>query len=164
MKIIKANYGDIKTIKELAEISWRENYSGIISDDQISYMLEMMYSEQALAKDFENQHYQYYLVSNAENRLIGFMGIEMEFEPSVIKLHRIYLLKEEKRKGTGSETLSFLKTLAKQNGASRIILNVNKGNPAKKFYESQGFRVYDEGVFDIGSGFVMDDFLMEFLV
>ncbi len=162
MKIIRANKNDIPVIRELAEKSWKENYAEILSPEQISYMLGLMYSENALAKDFKNPNYQYYLISNAENNLIGFMGIEMEFEPSVIKLHRIYLLKQEKRKGAGKETLDFLKTLAKQSSATRIILNVNRNNPAKKFYESQGFRVYKEGVFDIGNGFLMDDYLMEF--
>ena len=37
----------------------------------------------------------------------------------------------------------------------------DKYNSAKQFYESQGFSVYDEGVFDIGNGYVMDDYLME---
>ncbi len=45
--------------------------------------------------------------------------------------------------------------------AKKQFLNVNKHNSAKKFYESQGYKVYDEGVFDIENGYVMDDYLME---
>ena len=46
-------------------------------------------------------------------------------------------------------------------GDQRIILAVNKGKSILSFYLSQGFKVYEEGVFDIGNGFVMDDYLME---
>jgi len=45
-----------------------------------------------------------------------------------------------------------------------LTLTVNKSNKAKNFYESQGFKVYDEAIFDIGNGYVMDDYLMEFII
>ena len=57
-----------------------------------------------------------------------------------------------------------LKEQAKNSGDERIILNVNKQNPSYYFYVSQGFKVYEEGVFEIGNGYVMDDYLMEFIV
>jgi catechol 2,3-dioxygenase-like lactoylglutathione lyase family enzyme len=47
-------------------------------------------------------------------------------------------------------------------GNHRIILNVNKYNRAKEFYQKLGFSVYSEGIFDIGEGYVMDDYLMEY--
>jgi hypothetical protein len=31
-------------------------------------------------------------------------------------------------------------------------------------YESQGFTVYDKIILNIGNGFVMDDYLMEFKI
>lgn len=80
------------------------------------------------------------------------------------KLHRIYLIPESKGKGFGKGALQFLNERVFESGNNRIILNVNKYNAARNFYESQGYRVYDEGVFDIGNGFVMDDYLMEFLI
>ena len=80
------------------------------------------------------------------------------------KLHRIYFLKEAQGKGLGKKALNFIKEEVKKIGDKRIILAVNKNNQAKSFYESQGFKVYDEGVFDIGNGYVMDDYLMEFIL
>jgi hypothetical protein len=55
----------------------------------------------------------------------------------------------------------FQKNQIQEVGDQRIILAVNKQNPYYHFYLSQGFKVYEEGVFDIGNGFVMDDYLME---
>ena len=55
----------------------------------------------------------------------------------------------------------YIKNQIQEVGDQRIILAVNKQNPSYHFYLSQGFKVYEEGVFDIGNGFVMDDYLME---
>lgn len=164
MKLVKARKEDIPTIRKIAEKSWRENYDGILSEGQISYMLELMYSEEALQKDFENPHYHYYLISSEEEPHIGIMGFENHTEPFTTKLHRIYLLKSAKGKGVGKFAINSLKNMAAEAGDNRIILNVNKHNPALNFYQTQGFTIDDEGVFDIGNGYVMDDFLMETFV
>ncbi len=60
--------------------------------------------------------------------------------------------------------VDFLKQKVSESDDKRIILNVNKHNNAKMFYESQGFKVYKEIIVDIGSGFVMDDYEMEFYI
>ena len=163
MKITKATIENIPLIKEIAEKSWRKHYPGILSNEQIEYMLEQMYSETELKNHFENPNYHYYLLSDDEN-FLGIMGFENHYQKDTTKLHRIYLLEEAKGKGVGKFAINFLKNQAKESGDQRIILNVNKQNPSYYFYVSQGFKVYEEGVFEIGNGYVMDDYLMEFIV
>jgi ribosomal protein S18 acetylase RimI-like enzyme len=41
-----------------------------------------------------------------------------------------------------------------------IFLQVNKANKAKNFYLKLGFEIREEAVFDIGNGFIMDDYIM----
>lgn len=161
MKIKKALEKDIPLIQELAEKSWRANYPGIISEEQITYMLDLMYSEKEIKTHFQNENYHYYLILDEENA-VGIMGFENAYEPKTTKLHRIYLLKETKGKGFGKFAIQFLKKEVEKLSDCKIILNVNKENPALDFYISQGFKTYKEDVFDIGSGFVMDDCLMEY--
>lgn len=163
MKIEKAVLENIPLIQEIAEKSWRSHYPGIISHEQIEYMLEQMYSESELKKHFENPNYHYYLLSDDKN-VLGIMGFENHYEPKTTKLHRIYLLEEAKGKGLGKFALNFLKEQVKNAGNERIILNVNKENPSYHFYISQGFKVYEEIVLQIGNGFVMDDYLMEIIL
>lgn len=163
MKITKATIENIPLIKEIAEKSWRKHYPGILSNEQIEYMLEQMYSETELKNHFENPNYHYYLLSDDEN-FLGIMGFENHYQKDTTKLHRIYLLEEAKGKGLGKDALQFLKEQAKKSGDERIILNVNKQNPSYYFYVSQGFKVYEEGVFEIGNGYVMDDYLMEYFL
>ncbi len=128
--IRKATIKDIPLIQDLAQKSWRSHYPGIISHEQIDFMLDLMYSEEEITRQFNNPNYHYYLLGDAEN-FYGIMGFENHYEENTTKLHRIYITEEGKGKGLGKEALS------------------------------QGFKVYEEGVFDIGNGFVMDDYLME---
>ena len=158
--IKKATVQDIPLMQDVASQSWRKHYPGILSNEQIEYMLEQMYSETELQNHFENPNYHYYLLGDKEKTL-GIMGFENHYEEKTTKLHRIYITEEGKGKGLGKEAIQFLKNQILEVGDQRIILAVNKQNPSYHFYLSQGFKVYEEGVFDIGNGFVMDDYLME---
>jgi len=161
--IIKAEQKDIATIQDLAKKSWNFAYANIITQEQIDYMLNMMYSEEALKKHFENPNYHYYLVFE-NDEFLGFVGFEFHQESETTKLHRIYFLKEAQGKGLGKKALRFVINEAKNVNDKRVTLTVNKNNSAHKFYESQGFKVYEEAVLNIGNGYVMDDYLMEFVI
>ncbi|MBV8326304.1 GNAT family N-acetyltransferase [Chryseobacterium sp.] len=165
MKLIQATDKDIPLIQELARRSWKNAYADILSDEQMEYMLSEMYSEKEITGHLQNSNYHYYLIQDENNSSFeGFIGYEHNYENRTTKLHRIYLVPESKGKGFGKEALVFLNRKVSENNNDRIILNVNKYNSARSFYESQGYTVYGEGIFDIGNGFVMDDFLMEFLI
>lgn len=165
MKLTKATENDIPLIQELARRSWENAYAEILSNEQMEYMLGTMYSYDEILNHLQNPAYHYYLILDEnEDSFEGFIGYEHGYEEGTTKLHRIYLVPESKGKGFGKEALKFLTQKVQEQGDRRIILNVNKYNSAQKFYESQGYRVYDEGVFDIGNNFVMDDYLMEFLI
>ena len=49
----------------------------------------------------------------------------------------------------------------KAKGATVLQLNVNRHNTAKSFYEKLGFAVIKEEDIDIGSGYFMNDYIME---
>ncbi|MGE8529067.1 GNAT family N-acetyltransferase [Chryseobacterium rhizosphaerae] len=165
MKLIEATAKDIPLIQDLARRSWENAYADILSVEQMEYMLAEMYSETEIENHLQNPDYHYYLIQDENNSSFeGFIGYEHDYEPQTTKLHRIYLVPESKGKGFGKEALQFLNLKVAENGNERIILNVNKYNSARNFYESQGYKVFGEGTFDIGRGFVMDDFLMEFLI
>lgn len=163
MILQKADYNDISLIQEIARKSWQATYQDILSKDQMDYMLENMYSYNEISAHLKNPNYHYFLIiDEISNSAEGFVGFENHYEDETTKLHRIYLTPESRGKGFGKMALQFLKQQIEEAGDKRIILNVNKENSARQFYESQGFKVYGEGVFDIGNGYVMDDYLMEF--
>lgn len=165
MKLQQATAADIPLIQDLARRSWENAYADILSKEQMEFMLSEMYSEKEILHHFQNPYYHYYLIQDENNNTCeGFIGYEHNYEKKTTKLHRIYLVPESKGKGFGKGALQFLNEKVSENENNRIILNVNKYNSARNFYESQGYKVYDEGVFDIGNGFVMDDYLMEYLI
>lgn len=164
MKIVEAKIENLPLIQEIAEKSWWKSYPGIISDEQIAYMLELMYSEKEITSHFNNPNYAYFLIQNDDSETVGIMGAEKDFLPNTTKLHCLYLLDEAKGKGFGKWALNYLKDWVKETGNQRIILNVNKQNQAKHVYASQGFKTYSEEVLQIGNSFVMDDYQMEFLI
>lgn len=163
MKLVKATTENIEEIQQIARFSWENTYKEILSNEQLEYMLDMMYSKQEISKHINDYfNYHYYLIFDEElNNNVGFIGFENNYDGKTTKLHRIYLLPETKGKGFGKAALNYLKNQINEVGNNRIILAVNKQNGAKQFYESQGFSVYEEGVYDVGNGYVMDDYLME---
>lgn len=157
----EASENDIPLIRTLAEKSWKSSYLEILSMEQIDYMLQNMYSAEEILCHLKNPSYHYFIIE--ENSIpAGFIGFENHYEDKTTKLHRIYLLQHFKGKGLGKAALQFLKEKVSEASDNRIILNVNKNNAAQKVYESQGFTVFEEGIFDIGNGYVMDDYLMEY--
>jgi diamine N-acetyltransferase len=63
--------------------------------------------------------------------------------------------------GLGRWLLNDVIARVKSEGASALLLNVNRYNKARAFYEKMGFSVLKEDLIDIGSGYFMDDYVME---
>jgi ribosomal protein S18 acetylase RimI-like enzyme len=159
LSIQHAELTDIPLIRELCLKVWPQTYEGIISNEQIEYMLELMYSEQSLQKQMTEQRCQFIFVYDDKDP-VGFASFS-ETEPTVFKLHKIYILPGQQGKGTGKFVIDHIISRIKSKGATALQLQVNKRNKAKSFYEKLGFAVLYEFDFPIGNNFVMDDYLME---
>jgi ribosomal protein S18 acetylase RimI-like enzyme len=71
------------------------------------------------------------------------------------------VLPEVQGRGFGKALLARVGALARTLGARKVWLQVNKNNAsAIRAYERAGYVVERAAVFDIGGGFVMDDFIM----
>jgi ribosomal protein S18 acetylase RimI-like enzyme len=157
-EIRKATAEDIPLIRELCFKVWPQTYSSIVSPEQIDYMLGKMYSTSSLQKQMDAGS-QFILVYEG-NEPVGFAAY-FEKTPSVFKLDKIYILLSQQGKGTGRFVIDHIIGEIKQKGATALQLQVNRHNKAKNFYEKLGFVVIDEKDFDIGSGFFMNDYVME---
>jgi diamine N-acetyltransferase len=156
--IQKATTEHIPLIRELTYQVWPQTYASILSQDQIDYMLEMMYSPSSLTKQI-NEGAQFIIVYE-EKSPVGFASYQL-IEPSIYKLHKIYVLPSQQGKGTGRFIIDYIIEEIKMKNAVAMQLQVNKQNKAKEFYEKLGFTVIKEFAFDIGNGYVMDDYIME---
>jgi GNAT superfamily N-acetyltransferase len=159
--ISEATAEDIKTIQEITYITWPITYGRILSEEQLNYMLELFYSDEALNDQFEKKEQLFYLISEDEATL-GFIGIEHNYKnQAVTKIHKIYLLPETQGKGIGKKVIEEIQKLALKNHSKALSLNVNRFNSALTFYEKIGFKIIDEVNIDIGKGYLMEDYVME---
>jgi diamine N-acetyltransferase len=157
MEIKLATQSDIPTIHKLAHSIWPSAYGSILSAEQLAYMLELIYSEQALQQQFAVQTF-VIIYNNAEP--LGFAAYE-QFQQK-LKLHKIYVLPQTQGTGVGKQLLQYFLQQALDKHCQALYLNVNKYNQnAIAFYTKQGFTIAYEEVIDIGNGFVMDDYVME---
>ena len=60
MQIIKAGIDDVEALAALADIIWHQHFRGIISDEQIEYMIENFQSQKAMTNQLLNMGYEYY--------------------------------------------------------------------------------------------------------
>lgn len=158
LKIRKATSKDIPLIRELTFKVWPQTYAAIVSREQIEYMMEMMYSEASLLKQM-NEGCQF-IIAYDNNEPVGFASCQ-ETEPSLFKLHKIYVLNSQQGKGTGKFMIEYLLNDIRQKGGSALQLQVNRHNKARNFYEKLGFVTIQEADFDIGNGYFMNDYVME---
>lgn len=160
MEIVSLCEEDLPILAELAGIIWRAYYPGIISNEQIEYMLGKMYSLDVLRDEIRTQDIWFHGLQ-IEDRLVGFASLGPTEAVGQMKLHKLYLLPELHGRGLGARLLNHCECEARQSGAKRLILAVNKRNSkAIRIYQRNGFVVAESIVTDIGGGFVMDDFIM----
>lgn len=158
LNIRNASLADIPLIRELTFNVWPQTYSAIITKEQIDYMLEMMYSEASLTEQMNNGTQ--FIIIYDTNEPVGFAAYQ-EIEPSLFKLHKIYILATQQGKGTGKFLINHIIHTIKQLGAVSLQLQVNRNNKANGFYEKIGFTIIQEADFNIGNGFFMNDYVME---
>lgn len=159
MQVTIATKDDIETIRHIAHQTWPVTYGQLLSRQQLAYMLELIYSPQALAKQFDEGHI-FFLAINEDNEAIGFAGCS-EYTPGVSwKLHKLYVLPHIQRSGAGKALTQTVIHTAKQHGATALILNVNRHNPAYNYYIKNGFNVIEAVDIPIGNGYFMNDYVM----
>lgn len=157
---IEVETEDIKTLANLASNIWHEYWGIILSPEQIDYMVENFQSEKVIQNQYATENYTYYFINENEEN-IGYFGISEKKD--YLFLSKLYISKAFRSKGIGKKAFEQIKEIAKQKQYKEIQLTVNKYNHNTiQAYLKWGFETIDAVVTDIGSGFVMDDYIMSF--
>jgi ribosomal protein S18 acetylase RimI-like enzyme len=156
---------DFETLARLAEAIWRAHYTKLIGSAQIDYMLAGRYTPEKL-RLYLNADDRWLMLlridSPTGSRAVGYCSYALTENPGEMKLEQLYVLPELHGKGLGRLMLRHVEEQARARGHRTLVLQTNKRNDiAIAFYRKAGFTVREETVFDIGNGFVMDDYLME---
>jgi ribosomal protein S18 acetylase RimI-like enzyme len=162
-----ATLEDRAFIRSVSERTWPSTYGHIISQEQIDFMLDWMYSDASLAEQFAKGH-QFYIAS-IDGAEIGFCSVSNEpiddegNAQKAHKLNKLYVLPSAHGTGSGKALLNKVIEVAKAEGSETLFLQVNKHNNAFAFYVKNGFTKEKEFKFDIGNGFYMDDYVMRLI-
>lgn len=158
MNIRTATIADIPVIHRLAHEIWWPTYRDVLSEAQISFMLNNMYSEDALRRQMDEG--MEFRLAERESIAVAFAAYSLtESNDMVYKLHKLYVLPSEQGKGTGRQLIENISDTSREKGGKILELNVNRGNPAYQFYKKLGFETYQ--TVDIPYfGFVLNDYVM----
>ena len=172
--ITRAGLTDRSFIRSVSQRTWPNTYGHIISQEQIDFMMNWMYSDESLATQMETGC-EFYIASikkeDGELDAVGFCSVSAEnnelgeekekSENSIAhKLNKLYVLPAAQGTGAGKALLNKSIEVAKAAESTSLFLQVNKLNKAYTFYLKKGFIKEHEFKFDIGNGFFMDDYVM----
>jgi ribosomal protein S18 acetylase RimI-like enzyme len=158
--IVKTGTEGIPLIQDLSHLIWPETYRRILTAEQISYMLEMMYSDESLTEQINLKHHQF-IIAYDDNKPVAFSSYGLKPDTDdVFRLHKLYILPGLQGKGIGKLLIRFIINDIKDSGIQCLELNVNKHNPAIGFYRKLGFNIIREENIEIGGRFFVDDYIM----
>jgi diamine N-acetyltransferase len=159
LTIREAGLNDLVTVERLAHEIWPGTYGQILSSEQLSYMLQLIYSQPSLQQQMLQQAH-HFLIAEIDGQPVGFADYSL-YEPGVYKLHKIYVHANTQGKGVGKALIDHIIGKLLPQKVHILRLNVNRYNKARLFYEKLGFTITGEEDIDIGNGFFMIDYVME---
>jgi GNAT superfamily N-acetyltransferase len=163
MRIREISVDEVGLINSLAHQIWPDTFREILSPEQINYMLNWMYATEKLADQIEAGHH--FFVIEDDSAALGFMGIEPAFPiADCLRIHKIYVLPSQQGKGIGKRLIAHAIQVARELKLSKLHLNVNRYNKAVDFYCHLGFTITGEEDIDIGSAYLMEDYIMEYRI
>ena len=158
-RIARLDDADVDAVAALAHIVWQATYPALIPPAQIDEMLADRYAAPRIRQQLTDDGHAWW-VAKDNGAVVGFAHTYLDADAA--KLDKLYVHPDCQHRGIGAALLDATETWARERGAHRVWLQVNRGNTqALAAYDKYGFRTVEARVFDIGGGFVMDDYVME---
>lgn len=152
----------VQEIVALAEQIWHQHFTPIIGEAQVNYMVDKFQSYPAISEQIKDGGYEYFQIRNGAT-LCGYTGVHAEGD--ALFLSKLYLHKDFRGQHLATQAFHFLVELCRERGLKKIWLTCNKHNDnTLKVYDHLGFKITDEQVADIGNGFVMDDYILTYVI
>ena len=152
---------EVEALCALAREIWREHYPPIIGSAQTEYMLAQRYAPAIVREELSREDVWWDTLAEDAAIVAFASSLRVDGEPA-LKLDKLYVHPARRRLGYGAALIEHTCERARRIGCKRVVLAVNTRNvDAIAAYERRGFGIAEAVVKDIGSGFVMDDFVME---
>lgn len=160
LSILSLTMSDTHALSTLAERIWHHHYDGIISLEQIDYMLAQRYHPLLIQQQILNQDI-WWRKLVLDEMMIGFSCCIRTGKPDELKIDKLYIHCDHQRKGYGMLLVADAVETMRENNLQSLVLTVNKRNhTAISAYQRYGFEITGDSIVDIGGGFIMNDYLM----
>jgi diamine N-acetyltransferase len=169
---------DIPALIALTRTIWHSHYPGIITVEQIEYMLDQRYRPEIIREQLHTADIWWHALW-LDGIIMGFSACELSYSSNALKepegsrpfdgtgstaelkLDKLYVHQDLHGQGYGSRLLRHAEDLARREHCRAVYLQVNKQNAkAIAAYQRNGYVVRASATFDIGCGYVMDDYVM----
>ncbi len=164
-RMVSSN-NDLHIVAKLANEIWHEHYINIVSREQIQYMVDNFQSAHIVKSQIANEGYTYFIIS-VDDIDIGYYGVceRGDNNDKHLFLSKIYIRNTERGKRYGYKSFCEIVNFAKKNNLNSIRLTVNKKNDiALNAYSSWGMNKIAAVEANIGNGYIMDDYVMEYII
>lgn len=130
---------DIEHVQQIARVTWRETYSGIIPEELQTTFLEQSYSDMMLLMRMKKTKM---LIAESEGVPVGFLNITKVDADGDAELTAMYILPTHQQSGFGKKL--FQNALSTLKSASQVFVYVDHRNTGgRAFYEKQGFKLLE---------------------
>jgi len=158
--MIIADAHDAPLISAMANEICFKYYNPIVDNSLVKYYVETFQSEEAVHRQIEKGGYIYSFIL-CNNEKVGYFSVHPENDR--LLMSKLYLKEEYRGKGLGSKAIDDILEYGRTIGVNIVYLHVNKNNiPSINIYKAKGFEIvkYDDS--EIGNGFRLDDYIMEY--
>lgn len=164
IEIRKATKDDAAAIEKIAIAAWNHTHVPNIDQEQVDYMLERIYTVDALHKAMDENEVFLIIsgISDGQNEFkpAGYLSYIMKTE-ELYFINKLYIHPVSHCKGFGTALLDEAVRILKSLKVKTIQLHVNENNfKAIKFYEKYGFKALQLDHYPFEK-YIIHDYLME---
>lgn len=156
LHITRASVAELKRVQQIGRQTFFETFSSANTEADMAKYLAEKFSEDQLTKELCDGNSEFYLAI-LKDEVVGYLKVNFSASQTEIKdenaleIERIYVLKVFHGKAVGQKLYQKALEIARQRNLKYIWLGVWEENPrAIRFYEKNGFTVFDKHIFRLG--------------
>ena len=151
----KADHKDLAALKKLADDLVPSSFRGVLNTSQIDFMLDKLYSQEALLDDIDSGTE--YFIASLDGEDLGVASL-IKHGPSLFLMQKIYVNENALGKGIGTALFCKIQEYARSKVLPCTIeMVINSHNPGLNFYIKNGMKKVRDTGLDMGDFFINEE-------